>query len=126
MNTLCERALIVLIGGSAVFLPVEWINSGQPHLWVLLTYFLITFFCFGILFGNLNTLAISPLGHIAGVANSVISSVQSIGSALLGGVIGYLYNQSVTPLVLGFLFLGILSYIIIRNERLRKPNSQVS
>ncbi|MGL1886656.1 MAG: multidrug effflux MFS transporter [Reichenbachiella sp.] len=90
-----------------------YVNStnGHPPLWTLMTYLTLTFFCFGILFGSLNALAVEPLGHIAGVANSVISATQTLISVFVGGVIGYYYNDTVQPLVIGFLSCGVISMV---------------
>ncbi|WP_127714350.1 multidrug effflux MFS transporter [Halobacteriovorax sp. HLS] len=74
----------------------------------------LSFLFIGILFGNLNTLAIAPLGHIAGVANSVISSFQTFISVSVGGVVGQLYNGTVIPLVGAFFLLSLISFIIIK------------
>ena len=79
----------------------------QPPLIAFMLYLASVFFCFGVLFGNFNTLAVNPLGHIAGVATSVISSVQTLLSVGIGGLIGQYYNGTVQPLVLGFLMCGV-------------------
>lgn len=76
--------------------------------------FLASSFLFiGILFGNLNTLAIQPLGHIAGTANSVISSVQTLLSVGIGAALGQLYSGSVLILAWSFFSLSILSLLTI-------------
>ena len=80
---------------------------------MLMMYLSISFFFFGLLFGNLNSLAVQPLGHIAGVANSVISSIQTLISVFIGGVIGYLYNESAIPLTVGFFVCALLSIVLI-------------
>ena len=76
-------------------------------------YLLIMFFMFGILFGNVNTLAVHPLGHIAGVANSVISTVQTLLSVLIGSFIGQSYDGTTLPLILGFLLCGSASLVLM-------------
>jgi DHA1 family bicyclomycin/chloramphenicol resistance-like MFS transporter len=72
------------------------------------------FFCVGILFGNFNALAMDPLGHIAGVAASVIGSLTTFISLFLGAAIGLAYNGTVLPLVGGFAALGIASIAVMR------------
>jgi DHA1 family bicyclomycin/chloramphenicol resistance-like MFS transporter len=85
-----------------------------------LAYLGLSFLFIGILFGTLNTLALEPLGHIAGVANSVISSIQTFLSVGIGGFVGHQYNGSVEPLVLSFFIVSLLSIvslvIAIRNK----------
>ena len=40
-----------------------------PPFWLSIAYLLVVFICIGLLFGNLNALAMEPLGHIAGVVS---------------------------------------------------------
>ena len=74
-------------------------------IWAVVPAVLMLFFifsCAGILFGNLNALAMEPLGHLAGLGASVVGSFSmfiSIGIAIL---IGQTYNQTLYPLSLGF------------------------
>jgi DHA1 family bicyclomycin/chloramphenicol resistance-like MFS transporter len=55
-----------------------------------------------------------PLGHIAGVAASVIGSLTAFISLLLGMVVGLAYDGTVLPLVGGFAALGIASIAVMR------------
>ena len=103
MLLICTRALKALCVLSALFLGVALYYQGHPPLLALLSYLAAAFFCLGLLFGNFNALALQPLGHIAGVANSVLSASQTLLSALIGGFIGWSYQGTVYPLLLGFL-----------------------
>lgn len=55
----------------------------------------------GLTMGNLNALAMEPVGHIAGLAASVISSLATVGSVILAIPIGLAFNGTSTPLILG-------------------------
>ena len=112
MEMPCFISLIVLSITSSLFYLYLQGLSADPALYLFIGYLLITFFCFGILFGNFNALAVEPLGHIAGIASSVISSIQTLLAVTLGGVIGRLYDGTVLPLVLGFLILGVVSLAV--------------
>ncbi len=85
-----------------------------PH-WINLTSFMVTmiivFFCAGILFGNLSSLALEPMGEIAGSASAVIGTIQSTISLSLGLLIGQMYNGTLTPLVFGFASMGFLTFL---------------
>lgn len=109
MERLCLVSLTLLSSTSLLFYFYAQNAGGHPDLVALMGYLLVTFFGFGILFGNFSSLAVQPLGHIAGVANSVIGSVQTFLAMGLGGLIGHLYDGTVLPLVLGFLILGSAS-----------------
>jgi DHA1 family bicyclomycin/chloramphenicol resistance-like MFS transporter len=77
-------------------------------------FFLTVFFCIGLLFGNLNALAMEPLGHIAGVGAAVVGAVTTTMSLLLGILIGQGYNGTVLPLVGGFAVLSLASALAMR------------
>ena len=109
MRLLTRRSLQALIGLSILFFAIAYWLEGHPPLWALMSYFILSFFCLGILFGNLNALAMTPLGHIAGVGTAVVGSVSTFLSVPLGILIGQGYNGTILPIVSGFAVLGILS-----------------
>ena len=79
------------------------------------------FFSMGLTFGNLNALALQPLGHIAGVAAAVIGSITTFISLSLGTLIGQAYDGTVLPLVGGFAALGVAATLVMhRIERGRE------
>ena len=119
MEKLSFFALILLVSTSSLFFLYAQSVSGHPPLFCFMAYLTVTFFCFGVLFGGFNTLAVQPLGHIAGVATSVISSVQTLVSVAVGGLVGQCYNGTVLPLVLGFLLCGLVSLAIMIYVRSR-------
>lgn len=120
MENLCLAALSVLTVLSLLFISYTYSLTGQPPTAALLLYLTGVFFALGILFGNFNALALEPLGHIAGTASSVIASLQTLISVFVGGYVGYLYNGTIAPLVLGFLFTAggaLLIAIMIESTR---------
>ena len=120
MRFLVGRALIAIIGLSVVFFVVAVAMSGQPPLWAFMTYGVATFFCLGILFGNLTAMAMEPLGHIAGVGSAVVSSLAGFTSLLFGSAIGLSYDGTVLPLVGGFAVLGAVALMLVRRgDRVR-------
>ena len=50
------------------------------------------FFLFGFLFGNMNALALTPMGHIAGTASAVIGTTSIIIAIPIGSIIAYYYK----------------------------------
>lgn len=119
MQTLCIAALSVVFSTSIVFfIYAEFVNE-NPGLLSFMLYMLSTFFCFGILFGNFNSLAVHPLGHIAGVATSVISTVQTLISVMVGNYIGQHYDGTIIPLILGFTICSGITLSLVVWLRLR-------
>ncbi|MEW5011847.1 MAG: multidrug effflux MFS transporter [Cycloclasticus sp.] len=113
LEKLCQLALSGMSLLSIVFFIYAQAHEGQPSFLMLMLYFVMIFFCFGLLFGSFNTLAIQPLGHIAGIANSVISTLSTLISVFIGTVIGQLYDGTVLPLVSGYVICSICSLVII-------------
>jgi DHA1 family bicyclomycin/chloramphenicol resistance-like MFS transporter len=114
MEKLARWALSGIFALAILFLGVAAVYAGQPPLWSLMTYLMMSFFCIGILFGNMNALAMQPLGHLAGVGAAVVGSLSTLISTLLGTVIGQSYNGTVLPLVIGMALLTGVSIFIIR------------
>ena len=71
-------------------------------------------FCVGILFGNMNSLAMEPLGDIAGLGAAIVGALSTLISFILGTLIGQSYNGTVLPLVAGYALLSGLSLIVAR------------
>ena len=105
MRLLSSRALAIIWLLSAAALAPAWWFNGHPPLWGLMAYLLIVFFCFGILFGNLNAMAMEPLGHIAGLGSALVGSLSTLISVLFGVLIANHYDDTVLPLMLGFALL---------------------
>lgn len=111
MRKLSYYALVALTVLSVLFMIYTYMWEGHPPLWALVSFFMVIFFCIGILFGNFNAMAMEPLGHIAGVAAAVIGSITTFVSMGLGTLIAQLYDGTVFPLVASFAVLGALSLV---------------
>jgi len=68
----------------------------------------------GLTMGNLNAMAMEPVGHIAGVAASVISALATVGSVLLAIPVGLAFNGTVVPLLTGVSVLIAAALALIR------------
>jgi DHA1 family bicyclomycin/chloramphenicol resistance-like MFS transporter len=111
MRTMSKWAVRSCVVLSAVFVCVALLYAGHPPLWTLGIYLFATFFCCGILFGNYNSMAMEPVGHIAGMAAAISGTVSSLVALLVGGWIGQQYNGTVFPLVYGYLVMSILAFL---------------
>lgn len=109
MHKISRFAITWFMALTSLFLLLVWQTAGNPPLYGLLAYFLLAFFGLGLLFGNLNALAMNPLGHHAGIGASVVGSLSTFIAIPLGAYIGQSYNGTVTPLIIGFGLLGIIA-----------------
>ncbi|MDO6563795.1 multidrug effflux MFS transporter [Amphritea sp. 1_MG-2023] len=101
------RAIFTVVLASILFLSLHALVT--ITLWMFLCYAGTFFFCFGFLFGNVNALAMEPMGHVAGIASAVIGSVSSIMSMLIGTLIGQMYDNTLIPMTTGFALFGTIA-----------------
>ncbi|MEJ2619647.1 MAG: multidrug effflux MFS transporter [Candidatus Thiodiazotropha sp.] len=112
MHRISRFALFALIGVSALFFVANLIVSEQIPLPYFMLFAVLAFFTLGLLFGNLNAMAMEPMGHQAGIASSIIGALTSAISTLLGGLVGQAYDMTLIPLTLGFLVMGLAALTI--------------
>lgn len=67
------------------------------------------FFQAGMTFGNLNALAMEPMGHIAGMAASIISGIATIGGAMIAAPIGLAFDGTPLPNAVGLFVCSALA-----------------
>jgi DHA1 family bicyclomycin/chloramphenicol resistance-like MFS transporter len=114
MRLLARRAVVLLIAISLAYFTVVFWMGGQSPLWMLMICFAMIFFCLGILFGNLNAIAMEPLGHIAGVGSAVVGGLSTLISVPLGILIGWNFDGTTLPLVGGFAILSVSAALVMR------------
>jgi len=122
MRCLSTYALIATCLVSIVFSAFIYPTQGQPLLWQLMLYLALVLFCFGILMGNLNGLAMQPLGKMAGIGASFVGAVSTFVAVPLGAIIGQSYHASVLPMVIGFIVFSALSLAILRLLNMKEAN----
>ncbi len=84
-------------------------------------------FFFGLMVSNFNSMAMEPVGHIAGTASSVLGFVSTAGGALLGFALGQHFDGTTLPLTMGFVMLSLaaVAFVLIA-ERGRLFSADVS
>jgi len=117
MHRLTSLALSALMLLSWLFLLLVWLHGGHPPLWLFVTNCLVLFFPFGVLFGNLNAIAMEPLGHVAGTAASVVGSSSTLIAVILGYWIGHAYDGSLFSLAIGWALLATAAKLLILSVR---------
>ncbi len=116
MRHICTSAMMAIIIASAIFLALHMVVA-QVTLPMFVAYAAVLFFAFGLMFGNLNAIAMEPMGEVAGMASAIIGAVSSILSLSLGTFIGQMYNNTLIPITCGFLGLGVVAWILMQAEK---------
>lgn len=102
MRRLATGALAVQATLSAV-MSIAWLMglSGDALFYAFVIWLTTVFFQIGLTLGNLNAIAMEPMGHIAGMAASVIGSLGTVAGAAIAIPIGLLFDGTPLPLTLG-------------------------
>lgn len=87
--------------------------SGHESIWTFAVLQALTMFCFGFIAGNFGSMAMEPMGHIAGTASSAQGFISTILGSLMGFGIGQSFNGSATPMALGFVIMGSLALVFV-------------
>lgn len=101
---------LTLISLTYVFLYYGEPNPGLP---ILLVFFVMMIFCVGFMFGNINALAMQPIGHIAGIGAAIFGFVATIIAVPLATFIGRYIELTAIALFIGFAVCGGLSLFLI-------------
>lgn len=109
MKRLVWTAIFVFTLAACIFLSLLLFLPDFATLTTFMATMFVIFFCSGILFGNLSSLALEPLGEIAGTASAVIGTLQSVISVSIGLLIGQMYSGTLLPLIIGFSLMGLAS-----------------
>lgn len=113
MLRLIKAALLMTLVFGLGLTVVCLIYAGIPPLWMFMTIMFFGFFFIGVLFGNLNSLAMIPVGHIAGVGAAFIGSLGSLLAVPIAVLINGFLVGDVQPIAYGFLAFGIFTYIAV-------------
>ena len=114
MRRLSKAAAGAIALISLVACPVAFIFDGLPPFWLFMCYLLAVFVSVSLLFGNLNALAMEPLGHIAGVGAAVIASLATFISVPLGGLVGQGFDGTMYTLIGAFAVSGLATLAAVR------------
>jgi len=111
MRRMSHGALLGFLGFSSAIAVSAALGPVPFPLFIAL--FACTMFCFSGIGSNFGALAMEPLGHVAGTAASAQGSIQTVGGAVIGGLIGQAFDGTVLPFALGFSCLGGMALLFV-------------
>lgn len=110
-----------LAGGAALFfagVPFVYLVlcgfSQNPDIVVFMLFLMVQIFSIGFIFGNLTSLAMEPLGHIAGMASAIIGFVSTVIGIIYASIIGSFIDATALPLFVGFFISGLCLLLFMR------------
>ena len=113
MRRIARAATVSITLVSVVAWALTLAFEGLPPFWLFMAYLLVIFLCMGLLFGNLNALAMEPLGHIAGVGAAVVASLSTFISVPLGALVGQSFDGTMYAQIGAFAIFGAGTFAAI-------------
>ncbi len=112
MDTMARVAFVQMAAIGALMLGASAIWAGRPPLAVFMVLGFAGFFAIGVLFGNLNAMAMRPLAQVAGLGAALIASGSSLVAALFAVAFGVFYDGTITYLAAAFFAAGVVALLL--------------
>jgi DHA1 family bicyclomycin/chloramphenicol resistance-like MFS transporter len=113
MKRVSNVALICAIVCALAFCGLLFLFNGLPPLPLAIAMLFIEFFFVGLLFGNLNAMAMHPLGDMAGLGAALIGSISSIAAVPIAMIVDSFIVDNLYPIGIGFFVFLSLAKIAI-------------
>lgn len=126
MRRLSHGSLVGFIIVTFIWLMVQLFGPQPMPFALFISFFAIAMFQFGWIGSNFNSLAMEPLGHVAGTASSVLGFMSTVGGALIGAAIGQAFDGTATPMVIGYFtvsVIGLLFVLVAEKGKLFHPHN---
>ncbi|ODA66692.1 Bicyclomycin resistance protein [Methyloligella halotolerans] len=104
-------ALLGFIAIAALHGVVAW--TGHENVWTFAALQAGLMFCFGLIGPNFNSMAMEPLGHIAGTGSAVVGFTTTVVGAVIGFLVGQQFDGTLVPLTFGFLGCGLAALVLV-------------
>ncbi|MBY6152816.1 multidrug effflux MFS transporter [Vannielia litorea] len=111
MRGMVIRALVAvsIITLSALVITQFTAHASSAHFVVYVIWVITIFYQMGLTMGNLNALALEPMGKLAGTATSVIGAISTALAVVVGTPIGQFFDGTTTPIILGCFLSGLVA-----------------
>ncbi|WP_028028944.1 MFS transporter [Gemmobacter nectariphilus] len=103
MRRMVRVALLVQVAasGSVALATLSGLVPAGAGFVLFLIWICGVFFMTGFTLGNINAIAMEPLGHVAGMAASLISALATVAGVMLAVPLGLAFDGTIGPLALG-------------------------
>ncbi|MGG6895758.1 multidrug effflux MFS transporter [Rhizobium sp. BR 315] len=113
MRRLSHTALLGFVAITFCWLLVQLYGPSPMPFPLFMVFFALAMFQFGWIGSNFNSLAMEPLGHVAGTASSVLGFMSTVGGASIGACIGQFYDGTATPMVIGYFTVSLIGVFFV-------------
>ncbi|KAA2316925.1 MFS transporter [Pseudooceanicola sediminis] len=99
--------------------------GGTPQFIVYMIWMAALYYQIGLTLGNLNALAMEPLGHIAGLAASVMGAISTVVGAVVSTLVAQTFNGTIFPQLLACTIFALIALpVMLRVGKLERVRDQ--
>ncbi|WP_456390201.1 MFS transporter [Profundibacter sp.] len=119
MRFLVRATLLVqvLLSGTFTMLMLTDMMPEVAYFPMFLIWMASVFFMAGMTMGNLNAIALEPMGHMAGMASSVTSAISTICAVAIAVPVGLTFDGTPLPLMIGVFCCAVLALSLMQSIR---------
>lgn len=125
MQRVVDVVYRILIPLTAVAVVIAVATEGRPDFWLFMPLLGVILASFLFLLPNLNSAAMTPVGHLAGTASAGSGAVRMAFGAVLGTIASGYISDSVTPFAVSVLIMCTASWVTVVITRRRSPGLTV-
>tara|TARA_B110000971_G_scaffold12015_1_gene11316 strand:- start:115 stop:1350 length:1236 start_codon:yes stop_codon:yes gene_type:complete len=111
MEKLIKRSLICYTSTSFVYLLLFY-KQPNPSIEMFLFFLVLQFLSLGFIFGNLKSISLQPIGHIAGIGAALTGFISTLFAVPISAFIGSFINNTAYPMFVGFFVCGLCSLLL--------------
>lgn len=118
MRTIVTTALSTQVCASAIMIVTCLLAPPDPVFFVIFVCWQATVFLqLGFTMGNINAFAMEPMGHIAGLAASIIAAIGTVIGVVIAIPVGLAFDGTPLPLAGGIFVFAVLAVLLMRRLR---------
>ncbi len=113
VRPLTHGVLFAYIAFGILLTAIATTTDGHPGFWTFVVPLAGILAMFGLTLPNVNTIAMDPMGPVAGTASAIIGTVSMAVGAVLGAFLDAAFDGTVRPLSWGFLGYGLVALAFV-------------
>ncbi len=124
MRPIVRAVLWLVVGMSSLMLLVVFCGAPQSVIFALFICYQVSIFLMAAMcIGNLTSLALEPVGHIAGLAASINTATATIGAVGIAVIVAFSFNGTLYPMTISILVCALLGVWLM--AKIRRPTDDV-
>ena len=113
VRRMVHGVMLVFVLWTAAMTVYSVASGGLPPFWPFVAGLALVLAMYALMFPNMNTIALDPMGAVAGTAAAVTGFITFAAGASFGAILDRAMGETVTPLMTGFLGYGLAAVALV-------------